>query len=62
MGSRTCIGRHIAILEMSKLVPQLVRDFDFQLESSKELETSNFWFVKPTNFMIKVKIRGRGQL
>ncbi|TLD11693.1 hypothetical protein PspLS_11758 [Pyricularia sp. CBS 133598] len=34
LGTRTCIGRHISILEMSKLIPFLVRDFDFSLERS----------------------------
>ncbi|KAF5542405.1 pisatin demethylase cytochrome P450 [Fusarium napiforme] len=29
LGSRTCVGRHISMLEMCKLVPALVRDFEF---------------------------------
>lgn len=32
MGSRTCIGKNISLLEMTKLIPQLVRNFDFELE------------------------------
>ncbi|KAG7151351.1 Pisatin demethylase like protein [Verticillium longisporum] len=28
-GARTCIGRHIAHLQMAKLIPRIVRDFDF---------------------------------
>ncbi|KUJ13354.1 cytochrome P450 [Mollisia scopiformis] len=32
MGSRTCIGKNISLLEMSKLVPQLIRNFDNSLE------------------------------
>jgi cytochrome P450 len=56
MGSRTCIGRHISMLEMSKLVPQIVRDYDFVLEGAGEWETINFWFVKPMNFKVKVKL------
>ncbi|OBT57364.1 hypothetical protein VE04_02759, partial [Pseudogymnoascus sp. 24MN13] len=36
MGSRTCIGRNISLLEMSKLVPQLIREFDVELEHPGE--------------------------
>jgi cytochrome P450 len=34
MGSRTCIGKHVSILEMSKLIPKLVCRFDFTLDPS----------------------------
>lgn len=60
LGSRTCIGRHISFLEMSKLVPKLVRDFDFESDDrikTKRWETKNHWFVKPTNFNVKVSLR-----
>lgn len=30
-GSRTCIGKHISLLEMRMLVPALYRNFDLQL-------------------------------
>ena len=58
LGSRTCIGRHISFLEMSKLIPQLVRKFDFELEHpEREWSTLNYWFVKPTDFRVKVTVR-----
>lgn len=58
LGSRTCIGRHISFLEMSKLIPQIVRRFDFQLENpDKEWQTENNWFVKPTDFRVRVQLR-----
>jgi cytochrome P450 len=61
-GSRTCIGRHISILEISKLVPRLVRDFDFELaggleDPRKRWDTAHFWFVKPKGFMVWIKPR-----
>ncbi|RTE72146.1 hypothetical protein BHE90_013443 [Fusarium euwallaceae] len=61
-GARTCIGRHIAALQMSKLVPRLIRDFDFTLsEDISGLEhqwtTKNFFFLKPTNFRVSVRAR-----
>ncbi|GME29203.1 Cytochrome P450 [Neofusicoccum parvum] len=46
-GSRTCIGKHISLLEISKVIPQLVRKFDFELvEPEKEWETATAWFTK----------------
>ncbi|RLL95435.1 hypothetical protein CFD26_100536 [Aspergillus turcosus] len=56
LGSRTCIGKHISILEMSKLIPRIIRDFDFSA-GTDNWETENFWFVKPTNFTVRVRQR-----
>ncbi|TVY12611.1 Pisatin demethylase [Lachnellula arida] len=53
MGSRTCIGKNVSLLEMSKLIPQLIRTFDFQLEESllgRGWQTENRWFVKQMDF------------
>lgn len=64
MGSRTCIGKNISLLEISKLIPQLVRVFDFELvgcagekEGEGELECLNRWFVKQMNFKGRVFVR-----
>ncbi|KAI0010209.1 cytochrome P450 [Xylariaceae sp. FL0662B] len=58
MGSRTCIGRHISILEMSKLIPRLVRNFDFELCSpAAPWKKTNAWFVKPRDFKVTVRLR-----
>lgn len=58
LGSRTCIGRHISYLEMSKLIPLLVRNFDFELQDKDgEWQTTNHWFVKPNNFNVIVRAR-----
>lgn len=58
MGSRTCIGKNISLLEMTKLIPQLVRNFNFELEEpDKEWKTVNVWFVKQTNFNCRIKLR-----
>lgn len=56
------MGKHISIMEMSKLIPHIVRSFDFELEhAEREWKTENFWFVKPVDFRVKVKLRaGRG--
>lgn len=61
MGSRTCIGKNISLLEISKLIPQLVRRFDFELDGDVErnggLVSENRWFVKPQNFRGRVLAR-----
>ncbi|KAL7620204.1 hypothetical protein AAE478_009197 [Parahypoxylon ruwenzoriense] len=59
LGSRTCIGRHISMLEMTKLIPRIVRDFDYELlgGSGVTWNTANFWFVKPKGFKINVTRR-----
>ncbi|KAI1868030.1 uncharacterized protein JN550_006518 [Neoarthrinium moseri] len=61
-GSRTCIGRHISHLEMSTLIPTILRQFEFQLsgelaKSGAEWKTTNNFFVKPRNFILQVKTR-----
>lgn len=57
-GARTCIGKNISLMEIGKLVPELVRRFDFELVDSKApLETQNVWFVKQTNVECRVRLR-----
>ncbi|OJJ06606.1 hypothetical protein ASPVEDRAFT_140374 [Aspergillus versicolor CBS 583.65] len=45
-GARTCIGKNISLLEMTKLLPQLVRRFDFAPVDGADWTTSSGWFVK----------------
>ncbi|KAJ5265325.1 hypothetical protein N7524_006343 [Penicillium chrysogenum] len=57
-GARTCIGKNISLMEIGKLVPELVRRFDFELVDSKApLETQNVWFVKQTNVECRVRLQ-----
>ncbi|KAF9871030.1 cytochrome P450 [Colletotrichum karsti] len=58
-GSRTCIGRHISHLEMVKLIPELIRRYEFESVGG-ELKTVNRWFVKPQKVLFRVKRRGTG--
>jgi cytochrome P450 len=59
IGSRTCIGRNISLLEMAKLVPELIRHFDFSLAlpPGQKLEVENLWFVKQKNLLVRVAVR-----
>lgn len=43
---------------MSKLIPLLVRNFDFELVGEeRDWKVENYWFVKPANFFVKVANR-----
>jgi len=55
-GSRTCIGKNISILEIGKLIPRLVRLFNFEM-ADEELRTDNKWFVKQLNFKCRISSR-----
>ncbi|KAL2824354.1 cytochrome P450 [Aspergillus cavernicola] len=57
-GSRTCIGKNISLLEMKKLLPQLVQRFDFAPAGDSQWTTSSGWFVKQS---IQVKVIDRGR-
>ncbi|KAH7377446.1 putative P450 monooxygenase [Cadophora sp. MPI-SDFR-AT-0126] len=57
-GARTCIGKNISILEMTKLLPQLLQKFDFVPSGDTEWTTNSGWFVKQA---IKVKVINREQ-
>lgn len=59
LGSRTCIGKNISLLEIYKLMPVLVREFDFEFspEVAKGWKVINKWFVKPVGFVGRVRSR-----
>ncbi|KPI43279.1 Pisatin demethylase [Cyphellophora attinorum] len=55
LGSRTCLGRHISFLEMSKLIPGVVANFNYTMTMPKEQwKGNNFWFVKPEKLSVQV--------
>lgn len=54
-GPRTCLGKNISLLEISKVVPQLLRQFDFQLSHpEKEWKLYDYWFVRQTGLICRV--------
>lgn len=58
MGSRTCIGKNISLLEIYKLVPSMLRRFEIEFDDPKqEWEIVNAWFVKQNNFTTRFKLR-----
>ncbi|PWY64261.1 cytochrome P450, partial [Aspergillus heteromorphus CBS 117.55] len=61
VGSRTCIGKNISLFEINKLLPQLVRNYDIEIEqeNDKDLRAKNMWFVRAYRFKAKIN---RGEL
>lgn len=60
-GSRTCIGRYISLMEMAKVVPQLLREFDVRLERpDEEWKCRNIWFVQQEGMICRLTRRRRG--
>ncbi|EXA30606.1 hypothetical protein FOVG_18026 [Fusarium oxysporum f. sp. pisi HDV247] len=46
-GSRACIGKNVALLEINKVVPQFVRKFDMILDDRGSMNSHCSWFVYP---------------
>lgn len=58
MGSRTCLGKNVSLLEMNKLVPQMLRLYDFELVDPQSVwKVENYWFTKQLG--LSCEIRGR---
>lgn len=57
-GTRTCIGRHIAVMEMAKIIPELLKTFEISLaDPSSEWKTKNIWFVQQEGLICNLKRR-----
>ncbi|CAJ2505230.1 Uu.00g126240.m01.CDS01 [Anthostomella pinea] len=58
-GHRTCMGKHIAHLEIYKIVPTLLKQFDFELLSpgGSGWTVQNRWFVMQQGLMVRLKDR-----
>ncbi|EKG16143.1 Cytochrome P450 [Macrophomina phaseolina MS6] len=62
-GSRTCLGKHISMVEMMKVVPQLLREFEVTLDGGvgREWRVKNRWFVQQEGLVCVLKRRDRGR-
>ncbi|KAF2161585.1 hypothetical protein M409DRAFT_69676 [Zasmidium cellare ATCC 36951] len=57
-GTRTCIGKHVALAEIHKLLPHLLLEFDLQLVDPKApIISDGQWFDKPLNIIVKARRR-----
>ena len=63
-GPRACIGKNISVLEMSKVLPQLLRYYDVQMAKGPEAEWKihNYWFARQTDMIVKMTRRDRSNV
>lgn len=64
MGNRNCIGKNISLLELSKVLPELVTRYDFEFLDAKVksnptrgVESHGGWFVLQTNLQVRIRKR-----
>ena len=60
-GSRVCIGKNISYIELRKIIPELVREFDVSLPDGVEWEVNNMWFTQQSMPKCILKRRARVQ-
>lgn len=54
-GSRTCLGKNLSWMEMSKLIPTLFMHFDIELRHPKAMwKETCWWFVKQEGLIVKL--------
>ncbi|KXH41590.1 hypothetical protein CSAL01_01092 [Colletotrichum salicis] len=57
-GVRTCIGKNISIMEVGKVVPQILRRFSLEWASSEpEWQVTTFWFAKQSGLLVRFSPR-----
>ncbi|KAK7531523.1 putative cytochrome P450 oxidoreductase [Phyllosticta citribraziliensis] len=57
-GSRTCMGKNMSMIEMCKVVPQFLREFELGLdEPEREWTVNNQWFTFQEDFVVRLKKR-----
>jgi cytochrome P450 len=62
-GNRTCVGKNISLMEMQKLVPQLLRYFEFSLaDKDAEWTTLNRWFNSQKGLIVNLRLRKKVDL
>ncbi|RMD41176.1 hypothetical protein DV735_g3941, partial [Chaetothyriales sp. CBS 134920] len=62
-GARSCIGKNISMLELAKLVPQLLRHYEFSFPTpDHEWQVRGGWFVGQDNLLVRVRRRTVGQV
>jgi cytochrome P450 len=57
-GSRTCVGRNLALVELHKFVGQFVRQFDAEFVNKEmPFKPRSQWFFVPEDMMVELKER-----
>ncbi|KAK4937742.1 hypothetical protein LTR10_021687 [Elasticomyces elasticus] len=57
-GSHTCIGRNISMMEMSKIIPSLLLEYDItRADPNARIRTVNYWFAVQKGLVVKLAKR-----
>lgn len=57
-GSRTCLGKYVSLLEMNKLIPQVLRHYDLTLvHPERDWTVETYWFSKQLGLECRMKRR-----
>ncbi|KAI4714964.1 hypothetical protein J4E89_000648 [Alternaria sp. Ai002NY15] len=56
-GKRTCIGKNVALAEVHKLVPELLRCFDMHMAHDRPWKTFNAGFVRQSDVIVRLAVR-----
>ncbi|KXX72952.1 Pisatin demethylase [Madurella mycetomatis] len=57
-GSRVCLGRHLALMEVYKIVATLVNRYDIELDDpAKEWTVTCSWFARQEGLVTKMSVR-----
>ncbi|SPQ24146.1 bf063f20-0ead-4d8d-8658-a664e452a012 [Thermothielavioides terrestris] len=54
-GRRTCLGKHVALLEIKKIVTALVLNYEFKLVDPKAYVVENSYFFRQRGIMVQIK-------
>ncbi len=56
-GARSCLGKNISMMEMQKVVPELLRRFEVSMEEGRDWKVRGFWFVQQEDLICRVRAR-----
>ncbi|KAF2200696.1 cytochrome P450 [Delitschia confertaspora ATCC 74209] len=56
-GTRTCLGKNVSLAEIYTLVPEVLRTFRMEMAHDRPWTTSNRWFNKQSDIIVKIKHR-----
>jgi len=56
-GAHTCSGRHISVMEVTKLIPTLLLRYDMELASDADYKFRNWWFTPQSGLRVKLTRR-----
>lgn len=60
-GSRLCIGKNIALLEINKTIPEMLRQYEMELIDPVRYRSIPGWLVPQAGLDVRLKRRGQSE-